>query len=604
MHDILLRVRNRSGETLLLLCTLDALRPQEQACTPSTPLQREVLITMSMRDVTSSERRKAAARRLYECAYMAPRADDAELRSLFTPMASFAHKGPRCPCSESLASANGLEAFLDSRGLLALAFGDLRFEILEQTCKADEVITTWQWTGTHSGDYHTRLADGSYAALAPTYQTIRTQGIAVDTIRGGKVVDHVCFWDEEALRMQLLAQGEGKQWRGTRHTPAPADAGPATVRLRLSVMKRWRDNKFVRVVAALGVSTPASEEVALKGEMQAHYQRKVLSQLAYCRGEGIALCEAVDEGGGKALPVMLCSDTFAALVGVEGQTVLTGRLEPLLRSLLVQPEEEADGHWSTTDPEAEGAASDPLAAIRAALQGQPSTTPLHVQCADGRHRCLLLSLSRFIYESKAYIAALLHDMNWPQAPLVARPPKIGGADLRSLYHHRAPRSWLWFNGRGFEVAMVAALHSLNLMITLVDMAAADQPLVWLSGGFERVTGFKPAQVLGTNCRFLQAPPTDPLCVERIRSALRREATIRANMYNEGAKDSFWNSLALYPGYRPDSDQLRYYFGVGTPLSTEHMKTVARILVLTEDEATGNVFAPMPFAGWSGQSDCY
>ena len=52
--------------------------------------------------------------------------------------------------------------------------------------------------------------------------------------------------------------------------------------------------------------------------MQAHYQRKVLSQLAYCRGEGIALCEAVDEGGGKALPVMLCSDTFAALVGVEG----------------------------------------------------------------------------------------------------------------------------------------------------------------------------------------------------------------------------------------------------------------------------------------------
>ena len=117
--------------------------------------------------------------------------------------------------------------------------------------------------------------------------------------------------------------------------------------------------------------------------------------------------------------------------------MLKGRLEPLLRSLLVQPEEEADGHWSTPNPEAEGAASDPLAAIRAALQGQPSTTPLHVQCADGRHRCLLLSLSRFIYESKAYIAALLHDMNWPQAPLAARPPKIGGPDLCSLYHHRA-----------------------------------------------------------------------------------------------------------------------------------------------------------------------
>ena len=37
---------------------------------------------------------------------------------------------------------------------------------------------------------------------------------------------------------------------------------------------------------------------------------------------------------------------------------------------------------------------------------------------------------------------------------------------------------------------------------------------------------------------------------------------------------------------------------------EHMKAVARILVLTEDEAAGSVFAPMPFVGWSGQSDCY
>ena len=28
------------------------------------------------------------------------------------------------------------------------------------------------------------------------------------------------------------------------------------------------------------------------------------------------------------------------------------------------------------------------------------------------------------------------------------------------------------------------------------------------------------------------------------------------------------------------------------------------LTVTEDEAAGSVFAPMPFAGWSGQSDCY
>ena len=416
MHDILLRVRNRSGETLLLLCTLDALKPQEQAGTPSTPLQREVLITMTMRDVTSSERRKAAARRLYECAYMAPRADDAELRSLFTPMASFAHKGPRCPCSESLASAsrtrdppeiqtrctrgapevhpesardalrlgpppprplpehargaaqaNGLEAFLDSRGLLALAFGDLRFEILEQTCKADEVITTWQWTGSHSGDYHTRLADGSYAALAPTYQTIRTQGgrgrghgrrllrlapahrgppaaQASPSTRSVAARSWTTCASGTRRRCGCSCSREGRASsggaRGTRPRPptrAPPRCGSGsrswgageTASLSASsrhlecrrrrVKRRRRSRRRERLPAP--APTPRllrAGQVALKGEMQAHYQRKVLSQLAYCRGEGVALCEAVDEGGGEALPVMLCSDTFAALVGVEG----------------------------------------------------------------------------------------------------------------------------------------------------------------------------------------------------------------------------------------------------------------------------------------------
>lgn len=58
--------------------------------------------------------------------------------------------------------------------------------------------------------------------------------------------------------------------------------------------------------------------------------------------------------------------------------------------------------------------------------------------------------------------------------------------------------------------MKALLASLVLSspcaICIVDAAAADQPVVFVNALFEEKTGYAWCDVVGRNCRFLQAPP--------------------------------------------------------------------------------------------------
>ena len=57
-------------------------------------------------------------------------------------------------------------------------------------------------------------------------------------------------------------------------------------------------------------------------------------------------------------------------------------------------------------------------------------------------------------------------------------------------------------------------------ITIADARLPDQPLIYINAGFERLTGYPVAEVLGRNCRFLQGPGTDPATVATLREAGR------------------------------------------------------------------------------------
>jgi sigma-B regulation protein RsbU (phosphoserine phosphatase) len=103
-------------------------------------------------------------------------------------------------------------------------------------------------------------------------------------------------------------------------------------------------------------------------------------------------------------------------------------------------------------------------------------------------------------------------------------------------------------------------------ITIADARLPDRPLIYANEGFERVTGYPVADVLGRNCRFLQGSGSDPAAVAEIRAALAegRECIVEILNYRRDGT-TFWNRLSLTPVHN-DQGELTHYIGVQSDVS--------------------------------------
>lgn len=134
----------------------------------------------------------------------------------------------------------------------------------------------------------------------------------------------------------------------------------------------------------------------------------------------------------------------------------------------------------------------------------------------------------------------------------------------------------------------AAIDSANSMITVADVRAADQPLVFVNDYFCEFTGYAREEVLGRNCRFLQNAPggrdEDQPGVQRIRDAVaagERCKVLLRNYKKDGSP--FWNELYLSPvrppGGGPDAP-VTHYVGVQNDV-TDHLECERERLILAE-----------------------
>lgn len=84
-------------------------------------------------------------------------------------------------------------------------------------------------------------------------------------------------------------------------------------------------------------------------------------------------------------------------------------------------------------------------------------------------------------------------------------------------------------------------------IALVDAQNQDRPVVYVNAGFESLTGYSAADVLGRNLRFLQADDRDQDGRHRLRDALERGESCRVLLRNY-RKDGtlFWNEMTVLP----------------------------------------------------------
>lgn len=96
-----------------------------------------------------------------------------------------------------------------------------------------------------------------------------------------------------------------------------------------------------------------------------------------------------------------------------------------------------------------------------------------------------------------------------------------------------------------DFTLMESLSGSQQNFVLSDPRLPDNPIVFASPGFYKLTGYTSKEVLGRNCRFLQGPGTDARAVEVIRKAIQTGADTTVCILNYKADGTpFWNQFFL------------------------------------------------------------
>lgn len=105
-------------------------------------------------------------------------------------------------------------------------------------------------------------------------------------------------------------------------------------------------------------------------------------------------------------------------------------------------------------------------------------------------------------------------------------------------------------------------------IVIAEPEGEDSILVYVSPGFERLTGYSTDEALYQDCRFLQGEDRDQPGLLTIRQAIREGRACRQVLRNYRKDGSrFWNELSITPVYN-ESDQLTHLIGIQRDVTGE------------------------------------
>lgn len=119
--------------------------------------------------------------------------------------------------------------------------------------------------------------------------------------------------------------------------------------------------------------------------------------------------------------------------------------------------------------------------------------------------------------------------------------------MYELNHH-----WADLQFHMEKLLSVKALESVRSAISISDAADPEHRLIYINPAFQILTGYGPDEVLGRNCRFLQAADRDQASRSTIRDALLNEQAVRVVLRNYRKDGSlFYNELYIDPIFGPD-----------------------------------------------------
>ena len=93
-------------------------------------------------------------------------------------------------------SSIGPEAYLRQYTTFITAFPDLKFTIEDTVTEGDKVVVSWTIVGTHKGEF---------MGIAATNKKVSVDGITINYLGNGRIMDSYINWDALGLLRQLGA---------------------------------------------------------------------------------------------------------------------------------------------------------------------------------------------------------------------------------------------------------------------------------------------------------------------------------------------------------------------------------------------------------------
>lgn len=115
-----------------------------------------------------------------------------------------------------------------------------------------------------------------------------------------------------------------------------------------------------------------------------------------------------------------------------------------------------------------------------------------------------------------------------------------------------------------------AIQAVSQGILITDASRPDHPIIFVSPGFEQMTGYSRQEIIGQNCRFLQGKNTDPDAVAQLHEAIGKGQGCTVELLNY-RKDgsSFWNKLAISVVLDPQG-KVTHFVGVQTDVTQRRL----------------------------------
>lgn len=127
---------------------------------------------------------------------------------------------------------------------------------------------------------------------------------------------------------------------------------------------------------------------------------------------------------------------------------------------------------------------------------------------------------------------------------------------------------------------------------LSDPSKADNPLVFVSDGFVKVTGYDRREIIPRNCRFLQCQETDRTVVDNLRKALDScEECVQLLLNQKKNGEPFWNLLYMTPLFDSRGEVVFFLGGQINCSTTIHSTSDVLQILAMSDEADEEGDAP-------------